>query len=565
MTNYVVNSEIGTTTDSTPVFVLNSLDQLFLGQSGLITATGFGSTAIVGTSCHLYLNGGVFASNAVALSLTDTFNFIDIGTTGSIQSLVTAVYVDGNASHITNRGTVSGNLGFYITGGGNTILNYGYINSFGNDALFLGGATGENGNDLTNYGSISGSLSYNGGDVTDHIINLGNMSGGVSLGGGGDLFDNRYGTLVNGGASGGDGDDYLYGSSYDDTFSGDNGNDQIFGYAGDDSLFGGADNDTIDGGIGADMMDGGAGNDIYVVDNIGDIVTEFPNAGADTVRTKLDTYTLGANVENMLFIGPGNFIGIGNNLNNVIVGGAGDDRLLGGVGNDTLNGRAGNDVLNGGVGADVMAGGADNDTYFVDNVADKVHDASGGGSDTVYASANFTLEAGQEVEFLRANAGAAGLILTGNEFNNTIIGLGGNDTLMGGSGNDTLNGGAGIDRLAGGAGNDNLTGGPNADSFIFDTPLNALTNVDRITDFTAAADRILLNQAVFTAAGAPGTLAAGVFVIGANAQDANDRIIYNSGTGALIYDSNGNIAGGATQFATLSPGLTLTNANFVIV
>ena len=78
----------------------------------------------------------------------------------------------------------------------------------------------------------------------------------------------------------------------------------------------------------------------------------------------------------MSFIGPGNFIGIGNNLNNVITGGAGGDRgLIGGVGNDTLNGRAGSDVLNGGTGIDIMSGGPDNDIYFVDNVADKVHDA----------------------------------------------------------------------------------------------------------------------------------------------------------------------------------------------
>ena len=55
----------------------------------------------------------------------------------------------------------------------------------------------------------------------------------------------------------------------------------------------------------------------------------------------------------------------------------------------------------------------------------------GGGTDTVYASVNYALQAGQEVEYLRANAGATGLILTGNEFNNTIS-VGGNDTLNGG-------------------------------------------------------------------------------------------------------------------------------------
>ena len=90
--------------------------------------------------------------------------------------------------------------------------------------------------------------------------------------------------------------------------------------------------------------------------------------------------------------------------------------------------------------------------------ADKVFEAVGGGNDTVFAYVNYALQAGQEVETLRGFAGATGLILTGNEFANTIVGLSGNDTLNGGDGNDTLNGGDGNDALAGGNGNDTLNG-----------------------------------------------------------------------------------------------------------
>ena len=137
--------------------------------------------------------------------------------------------------------------------------------------------------------------------------------------------------------------------------------------------------------------------------------------------------------------------------------------------------------------------------------------------------------------------------------------------LNGNGGNDTLNGGAGADTLNGGTGNDKLTGGTGKDSFLFNTALNATTNVDHIFDFSSVNDKILLSHSVFTAAGGLGTLAAGAFHTGSAAADADDRIIYNSATGALIYDSNGNVAGGATQFATLSTGLTPTNLNFQIV
>jgi len=153
----------------------------------------------------------------------------------------------------------------------------------------------------------------------------------------------------------------------------------------------------------------------------------------------------------------------GNELANSIVGGAAGDTLIGGSGNDTLTGNGGNDNLDGGLGndslngnagADTMAGGGGNDTYTVDNAVDVVNELLSQGTDTVFAAVNYTLTAGSEIESLRANAGATGLSLTGNEFANAIVGGGGKDTLSGGGGNDTINGGVGADSMAGGAGND---------------------------------------------------------------------------------------------------------------
>ena len=125
-----------------------------------------------------------------------------------------------------------------------------------------------------------------------------------------------------------------------------------------------------------------------------------------------------------------------------------------------------------------------------------------------------------------------------------------------------LQGNATANALNGAAGNDILTGFGGSDTFRFTTALGAL-NVDTLTDFNVAADTIHLENAVFT--GLPtGALAADAFHIGAAAADAEDRIVYNKTTGALIFDANGNALGGATQFAKLTAGLAMTNADFFV-
>jgi Ca2+-binding RTX toxin-like protein len=48
------------------------------------------------------------------------------------------------------------------------------------------------------------------------------------------------------------------------------------------------------------------------------------------------------------------------------------------------------------------------------------------------------------------------------------------------------------------------------------------------------------------------------------AHDIDDRIIYDSASGALYYDSNGSAADGSVKFAQLSAGLALTNADFYV-
>ncbi|WP_223413549.1 MULTISPECIES: peroxidase family protein [unclassified Pseudomonas] len=262
--------------------------------------------------------------------------------------------------------------------------------------------------------------------------------------------------------TGGAGNDVLLGLGGSDTLNGLAGTDQLFGGTGNDILNGGDDNDilngedgndTLNGGLGADAMNGGAGNDTYVVDNVGDLITEAVGGGTDLVQTAFASYLLDANVENLTYTGAGNFTGTGNALANTITGGVG------------------NDLLDGGAGADRMVGSAGNDTYIVDAATDVVVEVAGGGTDTVQTSlASYTL--GGNVENLTYTGGGNfagsgnGLnnIITAGVGNDTLNGGGGNDILNGNSGNDTLNGDAGNDQLFGGIGTDTLNGGTGDDS-----------------------------------------------------------------------------------------------------
>lgn len=140
----------------------------------------------------------------------------------------------------------------------------------------------------------------------------------------------------------------------------------------------------------------------------------------------------------------------------------------------------------------------------------------------------------------------------------------GNDTLNGGGGNDFLDGGDDSDTLLGGAGNDTLTGGVDADAFVLNSTLNALTNVDIITDFEVGVDKIRVENAIFTKLTATGTLNSDLFAVG-DAAEGDDYIVYDGATGALFYDTNGSASGGRTQFATLDPGLVLSANDFVVV
>jgi Ca2+-binding RTX toxin-like protein len=141
--------------------------------------------------------------------------------------------------------------------------------------------------------------------------------------------------------------------------------------------------------------------------------------------------------------------------------------------------------------------------------------------------------------------------------------------LKGGSGTDLLNGDRGNDLLNGGNGNDTLTGGVGADVFQFDAPPSAEGNVDTVTDFGSGIDRMLLDDAVFTAfdAAVTSVLQAEQFYAGAGAKealDSNQRIVYDVDSGTLYYDVDGAGGAAAVAFAVLSNHAAITAADFVI-
>ena len=279
------------------------------------------------------------------------------------------------------------------------------------------------------------------------------------------------------------GDDHIdgKGNALANTITGNTGANLLEGEAGNDTLGGGEGADTLDGGAGNDAMTGGGGNDVYVVGIVSDKVTESSAAGGeDTVKSTVD-YTLGNNVEN-LELTAGDTKGIGNTLDNVI---------LGSGGNNTLDGKAGADILRGGLGDDL---------YIVDALSE-ADETGGDGNDTIQIAATVDLRALAGIEnatltgtgAFSGTGTAGGNAITGNSGANVLDGKGGNDSLAGGSGNDGLLGDTGDDTLDGGAGIDRLIGGKDDDTYGVDSAKDVVQeNADEGDDTIRASITIAL-------------------------------------------------------------------------
>ena len=260
--------------------------------------------------------------------------------------------------------------------------------------------------------------------------------------------------------------DTINGDGNANVLAGTEGDDTISGFGGNDTITGLGGNDTIDGGTGADSMSGGLGNDTYYIDSASDQVIEAPGEGADLVYSSV-SIALSNNVENLTLLGTGAINGVGNVLDNVLIGNSGTNLLNGGSGDDWLDGQGGNDTLIGGQG---------DDTYSLDRTGDTIVENELEGIDTVRATFSYALGKGLEnlmllgQNDLSGNGNSLNNIITGNDGNNILTGEDGNDTLTGGAGTDTLIGGNGGDVLDGGTGLDTMTGGIGNDTYYVDNP-----------------------------------------------------------------------------------------------
>jgi len=466
-----------------------------------------------------------------------------------LYGLSTVVRGDGNARNNTITGNNYDNS-LYGMDGNDTL--YGYdgndnldagvgdnhiYGGAGNDFLFAGsgidhmeGGTGDDGYHVANEADVVVELAGEGTDYVNAYVstsytlsnNVENLYlFGTATRGTGNAIDNVI--VGNGNAN------TLYGLDGNDSLDGGAGNDTFIGGAGNDYMEGGAGNDILNGGTGTDKMFGRNGNDIYYVDNTGDKVdeTDYINnstidaGGVDKVNSYLTAYTLSSYVENGRIMNSGVANLSGNSLTNVLYAGSGNNVIDGGTGTDTVS--------------YLYAGSA----VTVSLAITTPQPTGGSGTDTLTSIER----------------------LIGSKYNDSLTGNTANNVLSGGAGNDTLNGGLG---------NDTLTGGAGEDYFDFTTALNATPNRETITDFSIVDDTIRLENSIMTGLGTvTGVLSAGAFHSGTFniATEVDDRIIYNTSTGALFYDADGTGSTAAVKVAVI--GTTshpaLTNADFMLI
>lgn len=211
---------------------------------------------------------------------------------------------------------------------------------------------------------------------------------------------------------------------------------------------------------------------------------------------------------------------------------ADDDRLTGSSGRDYLAGFGGSDTIDGGGGADTIFGGAGNDTVEYR-----------------------TSKTGVTIDLQNPNAGAGAA--KGDVYQDI-------ERIAGSNRDDVIKGTDGADNLNGLRGNDVLLGRGGKDVFEFTTGLGK-GNADTIRNFEGK-DVIALDKGVFSQLReGSGGVVADMFVVGKNARDGDDHLIYDRGSGKLFYDRDGDGGAAKQLIATLDPDVSLGRGDFDLI
>jgi len=151
--------------------------------------------------------------------------------------------------------------------------------------------------------------------------------------------------------------------------------------------------------------------------------------------------------------------------------------------------------------------------------------------------------------------------LYGEDSDDQLQGDPGMDRLSGGLGNDVIVGGQGDDRIIGGGGFDSLTGGDGRDRFVFQNPYQM---ADVILDFDADQDLFVLHGSTFGLDSSQPLLQT-QFVVGTQASQPKNQVIYNDVNGELFFDADGSGGQGPILLAQLAPMLELSHHNFRVM
>ncbi|MBN3951578.1 MAG: hypothetical protein HWQ38_35955 [Nostoc sp. NMS7] len=434
----------------------------------------------------------------------DLLNVYYEKTTGGITSTINASNNSGSITTGSNSVNYKNIERLDITG---TDYNDNILGSNGNDTL----STGDGGNDTIDGGNGDDLLIGYYGNSTKGItttINATTNSGAITAGNNSVNYKNIERLDI-------------FGTDYNDNILGSNGND------------------TLDAGTsGNDTIDGGSGDDLLIV--------YYSNS------TKGITTTINATTNSRVITVGSNSVSYKNIERLDISGTVYDDNILGSNGNDTLSGGgSGNDTINGGNGNDTLfdtlsGGGSGNNRIDGGNEDDLLIVGYGNATKGIISTINPTTNSGS----IRAGTNSISyknieqLEIYGTDYDDNIVGNNGNDTLSGGYGNDTLRGGNG------------------SDTFVFDNPYGG--GIDNLYDFNPTND--LIEVSVSYSEPSPRPLLASQFTLGTSATTSDQLFIYNTSTGALFIDEDGSgSAFSQKQFAQFSPGLLLTNKNFVVV